>query len=1050
MFDSAHYATSNPDVLNAVGRGDINNVFDHYVSFGESESRAPSSTYANFDSAGYLSANPDVAAAVTAGAFSSALDHFITFGQSESREGSGVTIVPVTGSTLTLTNGADVGASFQGTANGDTFDGSLNANGTQTLTTLDSLDGGAGVDSVTGVFNTAGTVAATLTNIENITVTSTAAVTLDLVNAKEVVSVTSTGTTAAFTINNIPSPATTITISNTGQNHTIDYLNSGVTGSADTATVNVANVTAGTLAMDNSIESLTISSGTSANTVAAITGDYDTLTIAGDSNLTITAADTDAETIDASGFSGGLTMTTNNTSATTVTGGAGNDAITAQGGTAILETISGGAGNDTITFTANLAATDVVNGGDGTDTLAGLSANLRALTSASTNISNFETVRVTDALGGDLTVANVQAGIDTVRIDTSAAGRTITFEAGSKAVDLRAAVGGALTVTDTGVATTDSLTITNNAAATDLFATNNLAVNGFETVTFNGSGSGNATSQDFGTITLATDTGGTDTINFTGSNAVTAGAITADVIDASGLTNLGLTMSANAVDATTITGSGAIDTLIADSNSGTAVSGGAGNDIITGGTGNDTLNGEEGNDSITVSTGSDIVAGGAGDDTINIAGGSLSSGDAITGGDGTDTLNFTAITAITAAAGQRISGFERLNLDEDDATVGDTTVNLASFINNSSFDRITIGDTDDSVITVSNVLDGFSDLRFSADAESDTEATLTRLVDTSTNAMTVTITGGETVKALTLDNEETLTITSSNSTAATITTLTSSDLATLNLTGSGNVVITNAIATATGLTTVDASGLIGAATVNGSASSTAITMTSGTGAATFTGGVASDTITGGASGDTLVGGAGADTITGGGGSDTITGGAGNDTLTGGGGADNFVLTSAGTSNLEIITDFAISTSGTNDIIQVDTSAFGAISDTEGDAQTASTVGIVEYDGNNALASNADGVSLIKATALTYNSSTDLLTDINATNITVDGGGTAADGENILATFYDVDGGFMSVGTITSNDSSGLFDDQVTYTENARVTMSSATYANFDTDNIDII
>ena len=41
-------------------------------------------------------------------------------------------------------------------------------------------------------------------------------------------------------------------------------------------------------------------------------------------------------------------------------------------------------------------------------------------------------------------------------------------------------------------------------------------------------------------------------------------------------------------------------------------------------------------------------------------------------------------------------------------------------------------------------------------------------------------------------------------------------------------------------------------------------------------------------------------------------------------------------------------------------------------------------------------------------------------------------------------------TITSNDSSGLFDDQVTYTENARVTMSSATYANFDTDNIDII
>jgi Ca2+-binding RTX toxin-like protein len=645
--------------------------------------------------------------------------------------------------------------------------------------------------------------------------------------------------------------------------------------------------------------------------------------------------------------------------------------------------------------------------------------------------------------------------LTTVRLDSTAVARTITHEAGTKAVDLRAAVGGDLTVNDTGTATNDVLTITNNAAATDIFATNNLAVGGFETVTFDGSGSGNAASQDFGTITLTTDTGGTDTINFIGSNAVTTtGSITADVIDASGLTGLGLTMGAAATDATTITGSAAIDTLVADSNSGTAVSGGAGNDIITGGTGNDTLSGGDGNDTINVSTGSDIVSGGAGDDIISMAAGSLSSGDAVDGGDGTDTLNISNIAAIGAAAGQRLSNFERLDLDHA-ALGGDVTIDLAALINNSAFDRITIGDTNDAVVTVSNVLDAFSDLRIDGTdtGNNDSEAILTRLVDTSSNALTLTITGGETFKTLTMANEETVTITSSNSSAATITTLNAADLTTLNLTGSGDVIITNAIGSSASLATVDASGLGGAATVNGSNSSTAITMTAGTGVATFTGGVASDTITGGGAADILGGGAGADIISGGASGDTITGGTGNDTLTGGGGADNFVITGTqGSTNIKTITDFAVSASGTNDVIQWSLGSAGAIEDTAGGTEGAGATTLVEYDGT-ALASNTTGVSYIKATALTYNSSADLLTAIDNANITVDGGETAfANNANILATYYDVDGGFASFGTLSSaiSATAGVFDSQVTYTESARMTMSSSTYANLDADNIEFI
>ena len=71
----------------------------------------------------------------------------------------------------------------------------------------------------------------------------------------------------------------------------------------------------------------------------------------------------------------------------------------------------------------------------GTDTLAGIGADLRALTAtvgSTDNISGFETIRVTNALGGDLTTTNVQAsGISTVRLDGAAAARTITMESGA-------------------------------------------------------------------------------------------------------------------------------------------------------------------------------------------------------------------------------------------------------------------------------------------------------------------------------------------------------------------------------------------------------------------------------------------------------------------------------------------------------------------------------------------------------------------------------------------------------------------------------------------
>ena len=178
-------------------------------------------------------------------------------------------------------------------------------------------------------------------------------------------------------------------------------------------------------------------------------------------------------------------------------------------------------------------------------------------------------------------------------------------------------------------------------------------------------------------------------------------------------------------------------------------------------------------------------------------------------------------------------------------------------------------------------------------------------------------------------------------------------------------------------------------------------------------------------------------------------------MTGGAGADNFVILAEGALNYDVVSDFSAGT--TDDVIQIDISAIngGALSDTAGTALAAEAgagegaITIVNYTGA-ALASNTADVGLIKATALTYNSFTDLSTAIDAGNITLDASGTAFGvGEGILLTYYDLDGGYASVGYMES-DAADVFDDGNTYVELARLTMSTTTYSSLDADNFLII
>jgi Ca2+-binding RTX toxin-like protein len=190
-----------------------------------------------------------------------------------------------------------------------------------------------------------------------------------------------------------------------------------------------------------------------------------------------------------------------------------------------------------------------------------------------------------------------------------------------------------------------------------------------------------------------------------------------------------------------------------------------------------------------------------------------------------------------------------------------------------------------------------------------------------------------------VDNEELLTISSTNTTGVTITTLNAADVTTLTLSGAADVIITNAIGGATVLATVNASSLSGAATVNATNSTVDITATGNAltgGIFTFTGGAGSDVITGGLAADVLSGGNGTDTISGGAGADVITGGAGRDNLTGGTGSDTYVYAAAtvATHGGDTLADFAAGTSGDEIEITIATAADVVLAEIAADALAA--------------------------------------------------------------------------------------------------------------------
>jgi len=943
---------------------------------------------------GFAQLTADATYGAAATAFNTKVDAALALSQTADNTGGTFAAISsaIAGKTFTLTTGSDT---FTGTSSDDTFDAYSPDDVLNTLSSADAINGGAGNDSLSIYVGTANSnIQPTITAVESISITSDATATLNLTASSGYSSLQNANSSAAVTFSNINSTAAALVVADQGSSATeFGFKAATVVGAADSVSLELNNVVSAPVTIA-SVETINIKSLGADNSATLTTTSATQYNISGDQKLTLSSLGSTVSTIDASAMTAALSVTLTSTAkGSTVTGGSGNDSIT--GAQAVNDSISAGAGNDLVKFTANLDTSDTLNGGDGTDTLEATSTLMTGYVKPTTvTISNFETLKVTDALAANLTTANVQVGISTVTLATGTDGtaRTVTLEAGSKTVNLTASLGNALTINDTGSATDDTLAIKNNATtADDMGDGNNLVINGFETVTITSTNYGATESQDFGSITLTGDADTPSTLNFTGTNKVTTGAITAEKIDASGLTAAAsgstFVMGSAAVKVfanVSITGSAGNDTLRGDADDGTIINGGEGRDSIVAGNGNDTIDGGAGNDSITSGDGNDSIAGGTGNDTITL-GAYLATGDSIDGGDGTDTLSITNTSLTTlngysigavVALNEKISNVERLIIS-DDLDQGTTDVARLDSINYVTVTDWSGAETLTGLQSGGTVVIHAVDATGNAYTRSTNDLTIALGDDSgSADSLTLSLVGQATTSDqagdVTIDNIESLTITTSEATAsATVQAIVFDLTATSDLTN----------LTITGTETLDLDAVaINATTINASG------VTAGTGAVAILGGTRSQTITGTAQADTINGGAGADTISGGSGNDGLTGGSGADSIIAGAGVDA-VSGGAGNDTIDLTETVAAI-----DTVTLDYSNVGADVDSIISFKTGTGGDVIAF---SLTALKTGGTSGVHAHATDFIEIHDANSASTLATQTITGATVAADGKNVF-------------------------------------------------------
>ncbi len=513
------------------------------------------------------------------------------------------------GKAFSLTTGLDFGTAFTGTTNNDTYIGVDSATDTaDTINTGDSLDGGAGTDTLRMVIADNDANPITLANIENVEVTATAA-------TGTISGASWTGVTGVKVKDTGVDGTTTSAVTFAGLgNVTIGLENVKVQNNNDTAaTVGTSGLgTTGTLTLTTNgvgaaarIPDLVLDTNgtTSIYTKANITAtgsnylrlnaqaDADValteVTVGGTGTLTLNYDGTNAEndaikTIDASGNSGGLTTTVGNLTAT-VTGGSGKDNFTLTGG---INTVNTGAGDDTVTAAGTLTVDDTIDGGEGTDTIGSTTALTNALVA---RLSNFEKLDVGAGNGVNHDVGNFTS-LQAVVVGSALGGNvTVTDLVAGAGVEINSALtGGTLTIVqaDSGAGSSDdTLSVSLNKSTAISTATAVIAAQ-IETVTLNSTSAGSSITHTLAQGTFANALSVVVNATTAGLTVTNLEALAINTLDASGSTAaVSITSGADTfTSAFKFTGGSKADTLNlegATTQNGTIIAVGSGRDTVT-------------------------------------------------------------------------------------------------------------------------------------------------------------------------------------------------------------------------------------------------------------------------------------------------------------------------------------------------------------------------------------------------------------------------------------------------------------------------------------
>ncbi|QJY31500.1 hypothetical protein HND92_03225 [Diaphorobacter sp. JS3050] len=713
-FDPTYYKNAFADLKNTnLNAADL---LYHFLKYGLDEGRTPNAELATFNGTAYLAANPDVAAYVNANlaqfggsVTNGALAHYVKFGAAEGRTAPGTSVS--NGQTFTLTTGTDaiVGTSGNDTINGmgdsEIVGGTLVA--AKTLGAADTIDGGAGVDTLNLTFTATAadvTNGAIIKNVEVLNVRQVAGTaTLNADNVAGLTNVNLSTSVGNLTVTNLAAGAAAGIIGNGTTTEgvlTYDYklptsavtlnLAGGVkqaaavnqitttAGTATTATINstgAKNTTGGinlssgttvTALTINADADLTVTDGAAAT--AEITGfkngvTNNSITVKGAATaVNIGLVDATVGTLDASGLTaGGLTATSANADLV-VKGGAGKDTITLTAGAALSTkaSITLGAGDDKLLASAGTTlGNQVADGGDGIDTIAATLINV----ASATNVKNFE---VLDLAGYN---SSLDAALLTASTITKAALTGATGVTGATLINLPSTT--ALDVTgfadqaayntatlgivnlkqkDAATGTADALTVTFNANATadqanggNFSTVNQLNVSGTETVNIASTGSAKV---DGNAIIALSDTlNQLKTVVITGDKAFRVDDVSTNTAATAATADVASSL-------TLIDGSAATGKLTITAGAPDAIGVTGFNTTYTG----LTIKGGSAADTITIGAKNGVVDAGAGNDKITVNDLAATKGNvtSVTGGAGVDTLEsnltYQAVATATSSA----------------------------------------------------------------------------------------------------------------------------------------------------------------------------------------------------------------------------------------------------------------------------------------------------------------------------------------------------------------------------------------------------------------